>query len=110
MKVSAPKSAVPGQTRQITVSIKNNRYAETVQIDLYRSVAGGGFVFVGTSQQYVPVRSGNRTSDFVFNYTFSPQDAQIGKVTFRAIVTIVNARDAFPADNEAFSVPPTVVR
>ena len=109
-KVSAPKSANVGQTRPITVSIKNSRYDETVRIELYRSSPGGGWEFIGSSTQYVPVRPGNRTSDFVFNYTFTPQDAQLGKATFRVIVSLISARDAFPADNEAVSVPPTVVR
>lgn len=109
-KVSAPKFANVGQTRPITVSIKNNRYAETVRIDLYRSGPGGGWELVGSSTQYVPIRSGNRTSDFVFNYTFTPQDAQLGKVTFRVNVVLFNARDAFPADNEAYSVPATVIK
>lgn len=109
-KVSAPKSANVGQTRPITVSLKNYRYAETVRIELYRSGPGGGWEFIGSSTQYVPVRPGNRTSDFVFNYTFTPQDAQLGKATFRVIVSLISARDAFPADNEAVSVPPTVVR
>lgn len=109
MKVAAPKSANVGQTRAITVSIRNNRYPDTVRIELYRSVAGGGFEWIATSTQFVPVRLGNRTSQFTFNYTFTPQDAQIGKVTFKAVVTIVNANDAFLADNEAISTPPTTV-
>lgn len=110
IKVAAPRSASVGQTRAITVSIKNNRYPETVRIELYRSVSGGGFELIGVSTQFVPVRSGNRTSQFTFNYTFSPQDAQVGKVTFRAVVVIENANDAFQPDNDAISTPPTVVK
>lgn len=110
MRVASPKSATVGQTRSITITIKNNQYPETVKIDLYRSSINGGFEFIASSTQYVPVRSGNRTSEFSFNYTFTPQDAQIGKVTFKAIVSLVNAREAFPADNEAISTPPTVVK
>jgi PKD repeat protein len=109
VKVSAPKSASVGQTRPITVAIKNTRYPETVRLDLYRSISGGGFELIASSMQFTPVRSGNRTTEFSFNYTFSPQDAQVGKVTFRVIVSLVNARDAFTADNEAFSTPPTLV-
>ena len=109
-KVSAPNSANVGQTRAITVSIKNTQYPEMVTIEFYRSVTGGGFDFIGSSTQFVPVRSGNRTTNFSLNYTFSPQDAQIGKVTFKAIVYILNGRDAFPADNQAVSTPPTVVK
>jgi PKD domain-containing protein len=108
--VSAPKSANVGQTKAITVSIRNTRYPETVRIELYRSVAGGSFELISTSTQFIPVRSGNRTTQFSFNYTFRPQDAQVGKVTFRAIVVIENANDAFQADNEAISTPPTAVK
>jgi PKD repeat protein len=110
IKVSAPKSGTVGQTRAITVSIKNTRYPEMVTIEFFRSAPGGGFDFIGSSTQFVPVRSGNRTTNFSLNYTFSPQDAQFGKVTFKAIVHLLNARDAFPADNEAISTPPTVVK
>jgi hypothetical protein len=37
----------------------------------------------------------------------------MGKVTFKAVVTIVTvdvARDGFPADNRAISTPPTIVK
>ena len=111
--VTAPKSATVGQTKAITVSIRNNRYPETVMIELYRSVVGGGFELISTSMQFIPIRLGNRATAFTFNYTFSPQDAQIGKVNFKAIVTILTvdvSRDAFPADNQAISTPPTTVK
>jgi len=111
--ITSPKSATVGQTKAITVSIRNSRYPETVNIELYRSVFGGGFELISHSTQFIPARSGNRTTQFSFNYTFSPQDAQIGKVTFKAIVTIVTvdvSRDAFPGDNQAVSTPPTTVK
>jgi len=108
--ISAPKTANVGQTKAITVSIRNTRYPETVRIELYRSVAGSGFELISSSTQFIPVRSGNRTTQFSFNYTFRPQDAQTGKVTFRAVVQIENVNDALPADNEAISLPPTVVK
>lgn len=109
VKVTAPKSATVGQTRPITVSIRNTLQPEMVTIELYRSVPGG-FEWVATTTQFIPVRSGNRTSQLVFNYTFTLQDAQIGKVNFRAIAYIQNANDALPADNEAVSTPPTTVK
>jgi hypothetical protein len=80
-----------------------------VRLELYRSVAGGGFAWVSSSTQFVPVRSGNRTTQFTFNYTFRPEDAQVGKVTFRVEAVIEGANDAFAADNQAFSTPPTKV-
>ncbi len=108
-KLSAPQSASAGQTRTITVSIRNTRYPELVQVQLYKSVPGG-FQFVGFVNVNVPVRPSNRTSDIKFSYIFTSDDAAIGKVTFRAVVTLLSARDAFPADNEAISSPPTKVR
>ncbi len=107
-KLSAPKSASTGQTRTITVSVRNSAYLETVQVDLYRSTPGG-FVLIGTLTLPVPASSAGRTTSFSFNYTFTSQDAQIGKVTFQAVATILNARDAFPTDNQAVSSPPTKV-
>ena len=107
-KLSVPKSASAGQTRAISVGVRNTRYPETVEIQLLKSVPGG-FQLVGTSIQAVPVRSGNRTTDFTFNYTFTADDAGIGKVTFKAFALLVGARDALGADNEAIA-PPTKVR
>jgi hypothetical protein len=107
-RVLAPRSAKVGQTRPVTVSLQNTRYQETVRIELYRSVPEG-FEWIATSTQFVPIRPGKRTTQFTFNYTFRPQDAQIGKVTFKAIAMIEDGRDALPADNEAISAPPTIV-
>jgi hypothetical protein len=83
---------------------------ESVEVTLFRSVPGYGYVFVGTLTQSVPVRPANRTTDFSFSYTFTGDDARIGKVTFRAVATIVNAPDALPADNEAIAPPVKVSR
>jgi hypothetical protein len=107
-KIAAPQSANSGQTRSITVSVNNKSYAETVVVELFKSVPGG-FQSIGSYSQFVPARSSNRTITFTFNYTFSSADASIGKVTFKAVASIVNARDVFPADNEAISSPPTKV-
>jgi PKD repeat protein len=106
-KFTVPQSASSGQTRQIAVGLNSKRYLETVQVDLYKSTPNG-YQFVGTLIQSVPVRSANRTTDFSFSYTFTKDDAAIGKVTFRAVATIVGARDALPADNEAISLPTKV--
>ncbi len=108
-RFKTPQTGGTGQTRQITVGVSNTRYPEYVHVELSKSVPSGypygGWQIIGTSDQSVPVRAKNRTTDFVFNYTFGPDDAAIGKVTFRAFVTISGARDALPADNEAISAP-----
>ena len=101
-KFSVPKSAMAGQTRQIVVNVRNNRYPETVQVELYKVLPDGLLGWVGTLIQSVPVRSGNRTTAFSFNYTFTAEDAYNGKVTFKAMAFIlVDIRDALPGDNEA---------
>jgi len=107
-KFSVPKSASPGQTRGITVGVNSRLFPEQVQVDLFRSLPGGGFAQVGSLVQSVPVRSGNRTTSFPFSYTFTSEDGAVGKVTFRATATILTHRDALPGDNEAIA-PPTKV-
>jgi hypothetical protein len=103
-KFTVPTSASAGQTRQITVGMRNYNYTENVAVQLLKSTASG-WTEVGTSRQQVAVRSGNRTTDFTFNYTFTSDDVKLGKVTFKANAMIEAARDALPADNEAISAP-----
>jgi hypothetical protein len=102
-----PTSASVGQTRTIMVGITNHRYPESVEVQLFRSIPGG-FQQVATLTKDVPVLSGNRTTTFAFSYTLTSDDASLGKITFKAVATIVNARDALPGDNEAIA-PPTRV-
>jgi len=107
-RFAAPGSAKAGQTRSISAGVSSRRYPETVEVVLYKSVPGG-YEWVGSLRQYVPVRPANRTTNFGFNYTFTNEDAQIGKVTFKVQANIMDAWDALPADNEAIA-PPTRVR
>jgi hypothetical protein len=103
-RFNTPQAAKAGQTRSITVGINNKSNAETVEVQLYRS-SPWGWVYFASLTQYVPPRSANRTTDFSFSYTFTPEDASYGKVSFRAVAYIQNARDALPSDNEAISSP-----
>lgn len=98
-RFTVPTSANQGQTRPITVGIADRNYAESVQVELFRSTPQG-YALIDTLTMQVPVRSGNRTTNFTFNYSFTADDAALGKVTFRAVATILGARDALPADNE----------
>lgn len=97
-----PRSAREGQVRKLVIGLSNKRYPETVVVDLYRSVPGG-FEWFGSHTQGIPVRMGQRTTDIYFNYAFTQQDAEIGKVVFKAVVYLQNGRDALPADNEFIS-------
>jgi PKD repeat protein len=107
-KLTAPKSGRSGRSIRITVDVSNKRYPETVQVQLLRSSAGG-FEVVGTLTQFVQARQ-KRPTTFNFSYTFTPNDANIGKVTFKAIATIVDARDGFPSDNEVVAPSTKVSR
>lgn len=107
-RMSVPNSARVGQSRQLSVDIANTRYGETVEVALLRSVPGGGFERVGQVTQSVPVRTHGRMTTFAISYTFAPQDATLGKVTFQAVATIVGARDANPADNTIIALPTKV--
>jgi hypothetical protein len=106
-KFSAPQSASAGQTRQLVVGLNSKRYVEVVEVQLFKSVPGG-FQWVGTLQQTAPVRLSTRTTEFTFNYTFTKDDAAVGKVTFKTVALIVGLRDALPADNEAIASPTKV--
>jgi PKD domain len=105
-RFTVPNTARTGQTRQLTVTVKNVRYDQNVRVELYKSTASG-FVQVGALTQFVAARP-NRTTEFPFNYTFTSDDAAIGKVTFRAVAVITDGRDALPSDNEVISTPTTV--
>lgn len=107
-RFAVPQTARVGQTRELTVGIRNTQYAENVTVQVFRSRIGGGFELVGSVTQVVPVRSANRTTSFPILYTFTEEEAVAGKVTFKAVAIVNSAVDAFPADNEALA-PPTRV-
>ena len=111
-KFTAPNAASAGQTRQLSVAVNNSRYAETVQVQLLKSVPGSynSFQPVGTLTLSVPAAPRNQTTPFAFSYTFTNDDAAVGKVSFEAVATIVNARDAQSADNTAITLPTKVNR
>ncbi len=101
-KMARPQSATVGQTKRLIVSVTNTRYPEDVSVELYKSVPGG-YQYIGFLRQFVDVKAKNKPTDFTLSYTFTQEDAQVGKVIFKAVANPVNARDAFPADNEFIS-------
>ncbi|RLK58918.1 PKD domain-containing protein [Actinokineospora cianjurensis] len=105
---TVPTAGRTGQTKPIEVTVGNTRIAENATVTLYRSTSTG-FQEIARATQYVPARP-NRTVAFPFNYTFTPGDATLGRVTFRAVVTLdQGVRDVRPVDNEAVA-PATTVR
>ncbi|MBB5958059.1 PKD repeat protein [Saccharothrix tamanrassetensis] len=104
-RFAVPSTGIAGRSHPITVTVSNQRYDESARVTLYRS-SPTGFEEVGSATQWLPVKAG--TTQFPFRYTFSPDDAAVGKVTFKAVVAIQGANDALPFDNEVVSVPTTV--
>lgn len=111
-KLTSPSSARVGKSTTITAYVLNKLSNETVLVTLYKSdpAAAGGWALIGSYSQYVPVKSGTKTTTaFSFKYTFSGADTAVGKVSFKAVAEIQGRRDAIPADNTLISSPPTLV-
>lgn len=110
-KVESPGSGRVGSTQRITVTVSNIKASpETVTVDLYKSVPNGGFEYVASLTLRVPASTRGRVTKFVFQYTFTSADAQIGKMIFRAVANIDGIRDSFPQDNERLSLITTLRR
>jgi hypothetical protein len=108
-RLAVPQSARAGQTRQLEVGVRNNLYPERVRVELYKSTPTGyESQPFGTLEQYVPPRAQNRTTTFTFNYTFTAEDARSGKISFKAVATLLDSCDALIADNLAISLPTRV--
>ena len=101
-----PRTAMVGKTQKINIGLSNKRYAEWVEVELYKS-STWGFERVATQRVWLaPADSKRPTTSFVtFRYTVTPEDGMAGKITFRAYVSIQGYSDAFPTDNEAISPP-----
>ena len=109
VKFTVPNTARAGQTREITAGVRNLFSPENVQFQLFKSVPGfGGFQLVGTLTQLIPVVQGNKTVPVTMSYTFSQDDAAVGKVTFQIVAQILSGRDAISADNTAIAAPTRV--
>ena len=108
--LSVPASVRAGQTKPIKVSVANPWQAENVRVTLYRVSETGGYdQQIGQSVQRVAASPTGRV-EFPFAYTYTAQDAALGKVTFRAVAALENwnLREAKPDDNEARAVTATV--
>jgi PKD repeat protein len=103
VQIAVPNTARVGQTIAVNVYLRNTHYPEAVRVDLSRS-SPDGFQQVGWLTQQVPVRppSGN-TTRFAFSYTISQADQNAGRVSFRALATLLDHRDARRDDNELTS-------
>lgn len=108
-KFTVPSSARAGEQKEITVQVANTHYLEKVKTTLYRN-NGNGWEEVGVLTSDVPAHP-TRKVKFSFLYTFTPQDALVGKVSFRAVAEpqlTYPAWEALPADNEVIAIATTV--
>jgi hypothetical protein len=106
-KFSVPASAREGASKPISVDVSNTRYTETATVVLSKH-DGTFWREVGRLTLEVPARP-TRTVRFPFSYTFSPDDAALGKVAFRAEVRLdYPVTDARPVDNEVIAIATTV--
>jgi hypothetical protein len=101
-RFDVPEKAREGDSKSIKVHIANTWYGERVTVKLYKN-SGSEWASVGELTLEVPAHR-DRTVQFPFSYTFTPQDAVVGKVTFRAVAELpYPVRDALRLDNEAIS-------
>lgn len=99
--LAVPATARAGETKRIKVSVGNTRYDENVRVALLRLTPSGYYEEVGSGVQRVAASPGGKV-EFPFAYTYSAQDAQLGKVTFKVVASLPDRYDgdANPADNE----------
>ncbi|MGW6929816.1 hypothetical protein ACWGE0_07075 [Lentzea sp. NPDC054927] len=95
--VVAPVTAKVGDTGQVEVSVSNTRYAEDVVVELLRRRPDGYYNIVGTVRQHVAKDS---TAVVPFSYTYTADDAALGKATLKARVRLDGRDDNNAADNE----------
>lgn len=102
-RFEVPDKARAGVSKQIRVHVANTRYAERVTVKLHKN-SGSSWTDVGELTIEVPAHPDN-TVRFPFSYTFTPEDAVAGKVTFRAVAQLTYpVQDALQLDNEAISL------
>ena len=109
LSLAAPDKGKVGKPGSVTVGIGNTHYPESVQVDLYK-ITPSGAILIDMSIRAVGVMGPKKTVTFPFKYTFTAEDAEAGKVSFRAVATIQNARDAAGDDNVATSFPTLVTK
>ncbi|SDO39432.1 hypothetical protein SAMN05421507_102391 [Lentzea jiangxiensis] len=104
--VVAPASAKVGETGQVVVSVTNTRYDEAVVVELLRRRADGYHTVVGTARRTV---AKDGTEVVSFPYTYSADDAALGKATLKARVRLDGRDDNNPTDNERVAETTVVV-
>jgi PKD repeat protein len=105
----APRTAQVGKAKTFTIRVRNAVQPELATVALWRSVPGG-WAWVASTTQEIPVSRGGSTSTYTFSYTFTQEDLSTGSVAFKAAVSLEGARDAIPGDNELTSPPTRILK
>jgi hypothetical protein len=109
--LAAPTSARAGQTKPIKAFVADIRREDDVIVTFYRVGANGeSDKEIGRLTQRVPI-SPTGTTEFPFAYTYRPEDATAGQVTFRVRAEVVGygwQGDDKGDDNEARATTSTV--
>ncbi|MGW6447375.1 hypothetical protein [Lentzea sp. NPDC055074] len=95
--VAGPATATVGETGRVAVSVTSTRYAEAVVVELLRRRWDGYHDVVGTVRGQV---AEDGTLVVPFDYTYSADDAALGKATLKARVRLDGRDDNNPVDNE----------
>jgi PKD repeat protein len=101
-KIARPAKATVGETKRVVISVLSGAYPETVNVQLYKSEPNG-YRQIGYLEQFVDVKPDGAPTEFRLSYTYTKEDAAMGKVLFKAYANPVNVREAFPPDNEFIS-------
>jgi hypothetical protein len=102
--VVAPQTAHEGQSRKVAITLVNTRYDEVARLELYRATPTG-LTLVAEQTLPVPVLRGGRATQVSLDYTFTADDATLGKTTLVVQAALVGARDALPSDNSYTATP-----
>ena len=119
-RIAVPDDAKSGQTRKIDVYIANLYYPETVfiSVEKYPKQEGGFSTLLPSNIDYptlLPVSPMNKPIVASFDYTFTPWDVEVGKVTFVAKVRYLNwlppyNNDCCKYDDELRSTPVRLIK
>ncbi|GAA3658347.1 hypothetical protein GCM10022267_50660 [Lentzea roselyniae] len=106
-KFTVPSAARAGEQKTISVQVANTNNPEKPTVRLYKS-DGSSWTQVASQTIEVPAHP-TRKVTFSFKYTFTAEDAAIGRVTFRAVAELPwPVEDARPMDNEVIAIATTV--
>ncbi|MGI5502142.1 PKD domain-containing protein [Lentzea sp. CA-135723] len=103
-KFTAPVTAAAGERKAITVQVRNDAFAERAVVTFTRL---DRFSWQPLGEQTVDLPA-STTIDVPFAYTFTEEDARIGKVAFRATVRLTSSSDARAAGDDVIAVATTV--